>query len=94
MKFVVVKTKENNMTMMRRLGYHPHRRDASFVRRLTLGAFPRLHIYLQDRSDSWEFSLHLDQKGASYPGTRAHSGDYDGEVLLAEKERIINFLNK
>ncbi len=94
MKFVIKKNKDNSVAVMRHLGYHPHRQGASFVRRLTLNDFPRLHAYLKDIGDDWEMSLHLDQKGACYAGSRAHSGDYDGEVLDAEKERIIYFLNK
>ena len=94
MKFFVKKNKENEVVIMRHLGYHSHRQGASFARRLTANEFPRLHVYLKDSGDDWELSLHLDQKGACYPGSRAHSGDYDGDVLSAEKERIINFLNK
>jgi len=74
---------------MRFLGYHPDRGAASFSRRLGRNVYPRLHIYLTELSDNkLEISLHLDQKKPSYPGQRAHSADYDGDILQQEKERI------
>jgi len=93
MKFLIEQLKTNHLNMMRRLGYHPHRHNQSFARRLSSNEFPRFHVYLKDSKAGLEFSLHLDQKGACYEGQTAHSGDYDTEVLEQEKRRIISLLN-
>lgn len=94
MKFKVEHNNQNSVVLMRRLGYHTHgNRTMSFARRLTHDEFPRFHVYLDDLGDSWEVSLHLDQKRASYGEQTAHSGDYDGQLLEEEKQRIITQLN-
>jgi hypothetical protein len=77
---------------MRRLGYSPSRKGDSFIRRAGSGEFPRFHIYIDDHGDKWQCKIHLDQKGACYTNHTAHSGDYDGDVLQIEKERITNLL--
>ncbi|MBX4201167.1 hypothetical protein KW786_03530 [Candidatus Parcubacteria bacterium] len=41
----------------------------------------------------FKFSLHLDQKKPSYEGSAGHSGDYDGDVVEGEVERIKNLLS-
>lgn len=95
MKFSVQTSeiKENPVTMMRRLGYHPHQGSSmSFARRLTHDEFPRLHVYMNDQGSSLEVSIHLDQKGACHDGQTAHSGEYDGQILEDEKRRIIEQL--
>ena len=74
--------------VMRRSGYgflrdRQHGTE-SYVRRLGSGFYPRFHVYVQNNS----INLHLDQKQASYGGTSAHSGEYDGEVVEREGERI------
>lgn len=45
-------------------------------------------------NDRLIFSLHLDQKFASYEksGSHKHSGEYDGKVVEKELERIKNIL--
>ena len=92
MKFDVEQNNLNLLTTMRRLGYHPSRKGDSFIRRAGSGEFPRFHIYVDEHTNSWQFKIHLDQKGACYANHTAHSGDYDGEVLETEKDRIINLL--
>ncbi|MBT4516930.1 MAG: hypothetical protein HOC78_03460 [Candidatus Komeilibacteria bacterium] len=92
MKFLVNNNKYNILALSRLIGYHPHRNNKSFSRRLSSGEFPRFHIYTKELESGLEFSLHLDQKGACHTGQTAHSGDYDGQVLETEKERIINLL--
>ncbi|PLX25574.1 hypothetical protein C0580_02180 [Candidatus Parcubacteria bacterium] len=95
MKFVFPKIVENKLTTMRRLGYHPHPKNESFIRRLGSNQFPRFHIYTKDTDQGMEAALHLDQKGVCYHGQTAHSGDYeDNQALDQEKQRIINFLSK
>ncbi|MBT4849842.1 hypothetical protein HON36_03245 [Candidatus Parcubacteria bacterium] len=78
---------------MRRLGYHPHRNKDSYAKRLSNGEFPRFHVYLNQRDEGLQVSIHLDQKAACYESHTAHSGDYDGELLEQEKQRIISLLN-
>lgn len=69
-----------------------HSGKESYVRRLGGGFYPRLHMYIEDKGDSVSFNLHLDQKQASYEGSNMHSGEYDGEVVEAEMERIKSFM--
>lgn len=72
---------------LRRAGYGQIR-NGSFVRRLGRFDYPRFHAYLE----SGHVSLHLDQKQASYEGYKAHSGEADSEVVIAEGERIKNVI--
>jgi len=37
-------------------------------------------------------NLHLDQKAPCYQGSSAHAGEYEGEILEKEKERIKEFI--
>ncbi len=85
---------------MRHIGYKPigtsPEGQLNCVR--PLGAdYPRFHAYVKvltltnsaSESQGFEFNLHLDQKRPSYEGATAHSGEYDGPTVLAEKERIV-----
>jgi len=56
--------------------------------------YPRFHVYIEDKGENWVFNLHLDQRASVYEGTKAHSGEKDGEVVEREGERIKNELNK
>lgn len=56
--------------------------------------YPRFHIYLIEKNDILELNLHLDQKKPSYLKQTKHSGEYDGELVEAEKQRIENVLEK
>ena len=79
---------------------NPHKNnEISYARSLDPGRFyPRFHIYIEEvkpRTDSQSefgagviFDLHLDQKRPIYEGVTAHSGEYDGEVVEREAERI------
>lgn len=64
----------------------------SFVRRLGSDHYPRFHIYLQNNQDSTIFNIHLDQKKASYQGQTAHSGEYDGDLVIQEANRLKSLL--
>jgi len=92
---VILKSKKNLYTLMRKLGYHPKKEDKiakkqSFVRRLTASDYPRFHVYLESQNDKIIINLHLDQKKPIYKGTPAHAGEYDSEVVRQEAERIKN----
>lgn len=56
--------------------------------------YPRYHMYIKDGGDSWLFNLHLDQRAPVYQGQTAHGGEYDGDAVEREGERIKNILNK
>ena len=91
--------KENVYNLMRRIGYHfqneeKEREELSFVR--PLAGYPRFHIYLKIDGSTGSpqeiknliFNLHLDQKRPIYKGAPAHSGEYEGEIVEKEAERI------
>jgi len=82
----------NPVEVIRRAGYGQvmDRRatEASWARRLGSGFYPRFHIYIKNDI----INLHLDQKQASYDGYNAHSGEYDGETVEAEIQRIASFI--
>jgi hypothetical protein len=81
-----------NLTdLMRKIGYKPDKYtpDGELAAVRPLGAdFPRFHIYLMAEPKILTFNVHLDQKKSSYEGTRAHGGDYEGETVEREIERI------
>lgn len=92
MKLSIPIPRENSRQLARRLGYaefiEPHAGQISYTRRLSGNFYPRFHLYLEEKDNQLIFNLHLDQKQPSYQGTRAHSGEYDGELVEREGERI------
>ena len=82
----------NPEQFLRRAGYaylqNRHNGDDSFVRRLGANFYPRLHVYHKYEGDNIIFNIHLDQKQASYAGSHMHSGEYNGEVVEAEVDRL------
>jgi len=54
--------------------------------------YPRFHIYLKIENKNLIFNLHLDQKKPIYKGATAHSGEYEGELIEKEAERIKQIL--
>ena len=82
---------------MRKIGYHFQRKDKEqqeliFVR--PSKGYPRFHIYLKKDDEDLIFNLHLDQKKPIYKGTAAHAGEYEGEAVEKESERIKEILQK
>jgi len=82
---------------LRQAGYHYQidRRSGqeSYARHLTSADYPRFHIYLLLENGQAVFNLHLDQKRPSYGGgTHAHSGEYEGEIIRGEIQRLLPFL--
>lgn len=94
MKFSVPNPGGLPLHWLRRLGYQASPQRDSYVRRLSSAGYPRFHLYL-DKIDNniCQLSLHLDQKKISYQGQTAHSGDYEGDIIVVEKARIIDLLN-
>ena len=82
--------------VMRRLGYgEQQKRDGqvSYVKRVSGGDFPRYHVYVEDLSNgSMQVNLHIDQKAATYQGSHAHSGEYEGPLVEQEMKRIVWFV--
>ncbi|MEK7632158.1 MAG: hypothetical protein AAB445_04880 [Patescibacteria group bacterium] len=70
-----------------RLGYHLER-NGSYSRRAGTGQFPRYHAYVELVGDTVRVNVHLDAKAASYVGTSAHAGEYDGPLIETEMARI------
>lgn len=70
-----------------RLGYHIGNHN-SFERRLGGGEFPRFHVYLEAGDQDTKVSLHLDAKPHTYAGFSAHVGEYEGDDVARELQRI------
>jgi len=100
MKFIIKKTSlENTPELMRKSRYRymgQSGKQLSFVRSLGQDAYPRFHVYLKEDKKTRKVSvtLHLDQKRASYQGSTAHSGDYDGDLMTEEATRIKQLFEK
>ena len=69
-----------------------HTGQGSFVRKLGKNFYPRFHIYVEEFDNTIVINLHLDQKQASYEGTSAHSGEYDGDLVEQEIKRLKTFV--
>lgn len=82
----------NLLGALRHAGYFPFRDpksgEESFVCRLGPDFYPRFHLYAKEQSNTITLSLHLDQKQTSYGGSHMHNGEYEGEVVEREMERI------
>ena len=96
MRFSIQKTNKNILVLIRKIGYIPKGREGEefiCLRHLNRGEYPRFHLYIkQDKDNNLFFSLHLDQKKPSYKGSSAHSGEYEGEQVEREKQRIIKVI--
>lgn len=86
---IQVSNQLNPIDVIRRAGYglvrDPNNPEQSFSRRMGGGIYPRFHVYINEGNI---INLHLDQKQVSYRGQKAHSGEYSGEVVETEGERI------
>ena len=77
--------------LLRRLGYGEiigKGQQISYARRLSGDHYPRYHAYVEDRDGGIQINLHIDQKKASYAGSTAHSGEYEGPLVEQEMERM------
>jgi len=93
MKLIYQAAQINNpLEILRKAGYShfidPQTNQESYVLRLTAGYYPRFHLYLESENGKISFNLHLDQKKASYSGTSAHAGEYDGPTVEKEIDRL------
>lgn len=87
---------DNYKVFLRRAGYaliFDRRRGVeSFAKRLGGGHYPRLHMYVNEFGSDLVFSLHLDQKKASYEGHHMHNAEYDNEIVEEEINRLKGLL--
>jgi len=86
--------KHNPEYMLRRCGYGKmvgrNTGQTSYMRLINgRTLYPRFHAYLEDFEGGFQINLHLDQRQPSYSGTSAHGGEYEGEVVEKEGERIM-----
>lgn len=87
---------ENLYSLMRQISYHfqgenEEKKELIFTR--PAKGYPRFHIYLKKDGENLVFNLHLDQKRPIYKGVAAHSGEYDGELVEKEAERVKEILS-
>jgi hypothetical protein len=73
-----------------RAGYHefvdPHTGKVSYIRRLGTG----FHAYVETQESGEHIvDMHIDQKHATYESANAHSGEYVGPLLDAERDRVL-----
>lgn len=96
MKFIIQDTNKSISDVIRTIGYQTtylqNGDETSVIRKLGMGDYPRFHLYIKENDDGFVFNLHIDQKKPSYKGAHAHSGEYDGELVEEEAERIKQLL--
>ncbi len=84
----------NPVDVIKRAGYglvnDRNASEISYARRLGTGFYPRFHVYVNGQT----VNLHLDQKQASYQGSSAHSGEYDGDTVESEGARILTVMDQ
>jgi hypothetical protein len=83
----------NPTVFFSRLGYHAGLRG-SFEKRIGSSKFPRFHVYLEMHGESTIIDIHLDAKPHSYEGFSAHVGEYTGENVEQELQRILGRLQE
>lgn len=94
MHFFIDKIEENITSALRKCGYFPDGIDertgeTRFIRAMSGGDFPRFHIYSKKNEKGQVIiSIHLDQKRPSYGGSAVHGGEYEGEMVEREADRI------
>lgn len=97
MKFIIQGPfKENINNLMRNLSYRfigQEGDEMSYIRTPGANDYPRFHVYLKSENNSLVINLHLDQKRPVYQGAAAHAGEYDGELVENEAQRIKQSIN-
>ena len=93
------KLDDSARNLVRRCGYGEIRDfrsgETSYTRTLGAALYPRFDLYINKESDEGLIlNLHLDQKQTRYEGQRAHSGEYEGELVENEVGRIRAIIEK
>lgn len=78
--------RENLYSFLRKCCYIPF--YDSYIKLLSSGSYPRFHIHAQETEKQYILNLHIDQKRPSYGKETAHSGEYEGNIVEKEAERI------
>lgn len=100
MEFIIKEPiKDNIYNAMRDLSYHFSGQDErtgelDFTHPIRGDAFPRFHAFLKIYKEEIIFNIHLDQRAPIYKGVAAHEGEYSGELVEKEAERIKQFFIK
>ncbi len=80
---------------LRSAGYSPLKspfeNEKSFIKRIFSSPYPRFHIYFDEKKNN--LFLHLDQKQARYKSAHDHAGEYKGNVVEKEAERVKSFFS-
>ena len=96
MQFTIKNLNRSINDIMRAIGYKPayfqNDGQVSIVRQLGGNDYPRFHLYIKEGKEELIFDLHLDQRKPSYEGSHGHNGEYEGEIIQSEAERIDNLL--
>lgn len=83
---------QSPLAVLRRAGYSPTvdpvTHEESYMLRTSGELYPRFHLYVHERGSEVTFSLHFDQKKASYGTDHAHNGEYEGPMIAKEMRRI------
>lgn len=85
------KLKENIQNIARRCGYilqYQNTETRSYVRPLTRLDYPRFHLYVKENDHDYILTIHLDHKKPVYRGSNSHQGEYDGEIVKKEFNKI------
>lgn len=88
---------DHSRNILRRLGYaemRKHGGQISYTKRAGSQQFPRYHAYVEDIDRGLQVNLHVDQKQASYSGTSAHAGEYEGPLVEQEMRRIRDYIER
>ena len=92
MEFRIKNPGGNIVNIGRGIGYIFQRQvsgnEASFIRPLERGGYPRFHLYIKSDQSELIFNLHIDQKRPVYKQAHDHAAEYDGPVVQTEAERI------
>jgi len=92
MKFSIKNPGGNLVNMGRSIGYIFQGKasgdEASFVRSLERGGYPRFHLYIKIEKEDLILNLHLDQKRPVYKTAHDHAAEYEGKLVETEAERI------
>lgn len=83
--------RENTYNLMRNIGYFFQGKDENkgeliFAR--PARGYPRFHLFLKVEGENLTFNLHLDQRKPIYKDAPAHAGEYEGDAVEGEAERI------
>lgn len=86
--------KQSAVDFMRQCGYAFDREvgaEASCMRRVSGHDYPRYHAYVKKEGTALVVNLHIDQGKPSYGSNHAHNGEYEGELVEREADRIRGF---